>query len=149
MSEPGESRATVPPRLSVVTLGARDLPTLRRFYRDLGWAEVPGSDDTWCAFRLGGVVLALFPEADLAAEASTTAERGGFTLALNVDGRHDVDAGCDAMVAAGAMVVAAAQDRSWGGRSAYVADPEGNRWEIAWNPGVVFGPSGEVRSFGG
>ena len=149
MTGPGEPRASVPPRLSVVTLGASDLASLRRFYRDLGWAEVAGSDDSWSAFVLGGVVLALFPEADLAAESSMPAERGGFTLALNVDGRDDVDAGCAAMVAAGASVVAAPQDRSWGGRSGYVADPEGNRWEIAWTPSMVFGPAGEVRTFGG
>jgi len=38
-------------------------------------------------------------------------------------------------VAAGARVVGAPVDREWGGYSGYVADPEGNRWEIAWLPG--------------
>lgn len=35
----------VPFRLFVVTIGARDVSALRRFYRALGWSEVPGSDD--------------------------------------------------------------------------------------------------------
>jgi len=35
-------------------------------------------------------------------------------------------------VAASATPIAAATDRPWGGRSAFVADPEGNRWEITW-----------------
>ena len=44
--------------------------------------------------------------------------------------------GFAAAVAAGATPVADATDGSWGGRSAFVADPEGNRWEIAWAPGI-------------
>ena len=37
----------------------------------------------------------------------------------------------------------------WGGRSGYVADPEGNRWEIAWAPGLMFDERGAVLGFGG
>lgn len=51
----------LPSRLSVVTLGARDLSRLRRFYCGLGWAEIPSSDDDWAGFLLGGVLLALYP----------------------------------------------------------------------------------------
>jgi hypothetical protein len=42
-------------------------------------------------------------------------------------------------------VVAEPSRASWGGVSAYVADPDGFRWEIAHNPGLVVGPDGEVR----
>ena len=35
-------------------------------------------------------------------------------------------------------------DRPWGGRSAFIADPEGNRWEFCWNPAVVFDDNGGV-----
>jgi uncharacterized glyoxalase superfamily protein PhnB len=57
----------------------------------------------------------------------------------------DVFAG---FVAAGATVVAEPVDRSWGGRSGYIADPEGNRWEIAWVPSAVFDNRGAVGAFG-
>ncbi|MDH6228309.1 hypothetical protein [Streptomyces sp. MJP52] len=83
--------STVPARLTVLILGARDLPALRRFHHGPGRDETPGSDDNWCGFLLGGVLLAPHPLGDLAAEA-----------------------------------VAGPADREWGGRSAYVADPEGN-----------------------
>jgi catechol 2,3-dioxygenase-like lactoylglutathione lyase family enzyme len=33
----------LPSRLSVVTLGARDLPRLRKFYEGLGWSPLAGS----------------------------------------------------------------------------------------------------------
>jgi catechol 2,3-dioxygenase-like lactoylglutathione lyase family enzyme len=136
-------------RLTCVTLGARNLPALRRFYLGLGWKEVEGSDDGWAAFLLGGVVLALYPEDALDAEASSPGHgRGGFTLIMNVDEKVGVDSTFSDMVGAGARPLAQPQERSWGGRSAYVADLEGNRWEIAWAPGLRLGERGEVLEFG-
>jgi len=143
----------VPSRLSVVTIGARDVSALRRFYRALGWAEVPGSDDQWSAFLLGGVLLALYPLHDLAAEAAPDVPDpaggwSGVTLACNVDSQEEVDMAFAAAVAAGAAVVGEPTDRPWGGRSAYVTDPEGNRWEIAWARTAVFDQRGSLVSFG-
>ena len=60
----------MPARLTVVTLGARDLPRLRHFYTGLGWDEVEGSDDTWAAYLVGGVLLALYPAEELGREAA-------------------------------------------------------------------------------
>jgi catechol 2,3-dioxygenase-like lactoylglutathione lyase family enzyme len=144
---------TIPARLSVVTLGVRDLPAMRAFYRGLGWAEVPAADDHFSGFLLGGVLLALFPLRHLAAEAAPGAGDpaggwSGVTLACNVDAREQVDDVYAAMVAAGATPVAPPTDRDWGGRSAYVADPEGNRWEVAWAGTAVFNERGALLSFG-
>jgi uncharacterized glyoxalase superfamily protein PhnB len=36
-------------------------------------------------------------------------------------------------------------DTVWGGYHAYVADPDGFRWEIAHNPGLVVEADGTVR----
>jgi catechol 2,3-dioxygenase-like lactoylglutathione lyase family enzyme len=142
----------IPARLSVVTIGARDLPSLRRFYGRLGWPEAPGGDDNWVGFLLGGVLLALYPRDELAAEAAPDLPRaegfGGVTLACNVDSEKDVDAAFAAAVAAGATPIGEPVARQWGGRSAYIADPEGNRWEIAWASGAVFDERGALVSFG-
>ncbi|MEU9835387.1 VOC family protein [Streptosporangium sp. NPDC048047] len=142
----------MPSRLSIVTLGARDLPRLRAFYRGLGWPELPSSDDAWAAFTLGGAVLALYPLDELAAEAAPgTPPPGGWsgvTLACNVDRAEDVDTAFAAAVAAGAVPVAEPVDRPWGGRSAYIADPEGHRWEIAWAPNAAFDERGTLTAFG-
>ncbi|WP_280414191.1 VOC family protein [Nocardia carnea] len=141
----------LPARLTVVTLGARDLPALRRFYRALQWEEVPGGDDQWTGFLLGGVLLALYPDTELAAEAAAGAAVGwsGVTLACNVDSPEQVDSAFAAAVRAGAEVVAEPVDRPWGGRSGYIADPEGNRWEIAWAPGARFDARGALTGFSG
>jgi uncharacterized protein len=139
---------TVPARLSVVTLGARDIPALREFYERLGWTTTSTADD-FAAFPLGGAVLCLYDLTKLAREAGGAelpppVAFKGFTLAINVDERDHVDAAIDAARAAGAAVLAEPIDREWGGRSAYFADPEGNGWEVAWLPGAEFDERGAL-----
>jgi hypothetical protein len=93
------------------------------------------------------------PSAALAAEAAPylagpSGGWSGITLAGNVDSREEVDTAFAAAVKAGATVAAEPTDRPWGGRSAYIADPEGNRWEIAWARTAVFDERGALISFG-
>jgi len=138
MTPPG-----VPQRLSFVTLGARDVPGLRAFYAAWGWTERDGGDDGFAQFDVSGTRLALYPLDRLGSEAAPGEELppagrwNGVTLAVNVPSPDDVDAVVEAALVAGARPVAPPIDREWGGRSGYVADPEGTRWEIAWLPGLL------------
>lgn len=140
----------IPARLSLVTLGAQDLPRLRAFYETMGWLPRPGSDDAFASFLLGGVILALYPRELLRAEAAPDLASpapgvwNGITLALNVDDREQVDDVFSRAVEAGGRPVASPRDREWGGRSGYVSDPEENRWEIAWAPWTRFNEAGAV-----
>ena len=128
-------------RISFVTLGARNLAALRRFYVAWGWSELPDSTDDWAGFDAGGTRLALYPRDFLKQEAAPGAQVpaegwNGITLAINVKDRGQVEVAYQAALAAGATPVAQPQRRGWGGHSGYVADPEGNRWEIAWAPNL-------------
>lgn len=133
-------RVRVPQRLTYVTLGARDMPEMRAFYADLGWQERDGSNNEFTTFEVGGLVLALYPLDRLGAEAAPgeaapAASWNGIALGLNVETRDAVDAAVRGAISAGATVVAKPVQREWGGYSAYIADPEGNRWEFTWAPG--------------
>jgi uncharacterized glyoxalase superfamily protein PhnB len=55
----------------------------------------------------------------------------GFTMAINVESEGKVQEVFNIAVASGAIEIQEPTRRDWGGLSAYVADPEGNRWEIA------------------
>ena len=133
----------VPPRLSVLTLGARDVPGLRAFYEGL-WGPSPSPPGPeFARFELGGAVLGLYDMSALARDVGVPEPPpdpgfNGVTPAINVDGPEAVDEAIAAAAEAGARVVAEAETRDWGGRSGYFADPEGNVWEVAWVPGSGF-----------
>ncbi len=131
----------LPQRLTFVTLGARDLPNLRSFYRGIGWVENDEGSDTYSSFDCGSVKLALYPVDLLQDEAAPDCEPpgpgnwNGVTLAINFASADEVDIAYEAAISTGASPVGRPSKREWGGYSAYFADPEGNRWELAWAPG--------------
>lgn len=124
-------------RLNFITLVVADLERARRFYlQGLGWTaalDVPGEV---VMLQLGEkLVLSLWAETAAKAEIGAVT-RGGtlpFTLAHNVATPAEVDSVLELARAAGAKVHAAEQ-RDWGGYSGYFIDPEGFRWEVAFNP---------------
>ena len=132
--------SVVPESIVAVTLGARDIAAQRRFYEAWGWKAVPYSTDEYVAFTLAGTMLAFYVADKLTEEASPGSSAPpsgawkGVTLAVNVPARDDVNPTWQSAVSAGATPVSEPVDRAWGGRSGYLADPEGNRWEIAWIP---------------
>jgi uncharacterized protein len=132
------------PRLNFVTLVVADLDRARGFYLGgLGWTAALDVAGEVVMVHVGQkLVLSLWAESAAQAEIGQVM-RGGtlpFTLAHNVASPEEVDAVLKAARAAGATVYAA-QQRDWGGYSGYFADPDGFRWEVAFNPH----PIGNVR----
>lgn len=126
-------------RISFVTLAVADLETSRRFYLDgLGWTEDVYVEGDVCMIKAGEhVVLSLWQrdkfEAEVGAIASPPGSVAPFTLSHNVASDAEVDDVLATATAAGAHV-AEGEQREWGGYSGYFTDPDGVRWEIAWNP---------------
>jgi uncharacterized protein len=140
-------------RITLLTLGVTDLDVARRFYLDgLGWQPLLDAAEAVFLQVGPGLVLSLYGRTDLAREAGTAAgpvEPPPFSLAHNVDSPEAVARVVEDLRAAGGTVVAEPVRASWGGVTAYVADPDGFRWEIAWNPGLVVQADGSVRMGGG
>ena len=131
---------SVPARTSLVTLGVADVEVAAAFYERLGWtrsaASVPG---VVAFFPTNGVVVGLWGAAELAEEvgqpgAPTPAHRA-VAIAMNVEDDAEVNRILAEAVEAGATLVRPATRADWGGYSGYFADPDGNAWEVAVNPG--------------
>ena len=57
----------------MITLGTRNIPLLRDFYRQLGWPLI-SDDENFVVFELRGAVLALFAIDTMAADGCAPVE---------------------------------------------------------------------------
>ena len=134
------------PRISMITLGVRDMETAVNFYEQgLGFPRKESSPDV-AFFTLNGTWLGLYGRAALAEDAQVSAEEQGFSgvaLAHNVASEAEVDTVMAQAVAAGAKLVKKPQKVFWGGYSGYFQDPDGHLWEVAHNPFTWIGPADE------
>ncbi|HKG37307.1 MAG TPA: VOC family protein [Solirubrobacterales bacterium] len=133
-------------RLSLITLGVRDLGRAREFYEALGWTTRAEPGDDVVFFQAGGMIVALWGRDELAEDSGVedAGGWGGVTLAYNTRSPQEVDAVIDEARAAGARVVREPGETFWGGYSSGFVDPEGHPWEIAYNPRWTVGEDGSV-----
>lgn len=131
------------PRISMITLGVKDLVKSAHFYQQgLGLPSMESPPEV-AFFTLNGTWLALFCRESLAEDAGVSALGSGFSgfsLAHNVASEAEVDAVIQQAVSAGATLVKPGQKVFWGGYSGYFADPDGYLWEVAHNPHFWVGP---------
>jgi len=127
-------------RVSLITLGVRDVSRARAFYEALGWHLDGGVDDDSdhvAFFQTPGLILALWDRGKLAEDSGVDdgGGWGGVTLAYNVRAPEEVDAVLDQARVAGATIARAGAPTFWGGYSGVFIDPDGHPWEVAHNPG--------------
>ncbi len=125
-------------RISVITLGVRDLSVSRSFYEGIGWHDAQQPDGEICFFQAGSMVVGLW-----------TALGGhgapGIELAYNVRSPQQVESTLIEAENAGATIIRPAAIAQWGGTSGAFTDPDGYVWEVAHNPGWLLDDDGSVR----
>ena len=101
-------------RVSLITLGVRDLKKARAFYDALGWkAASEEHADSMVPYNLNGMAIGLFGWDDLAADANIDAQGSGFrgiALAYNVRSKEEVEIVLQEAKRAGGKIVKPAQD---------------------------------------
>ncbi|MCH2163380.1 MAG: VOC family protein [Marinovum sp.] len=123
-------------RISLITLGCRDVALCAGFYEALRWKRVETQDGV-VAFDLIGQTLGLYPLDKLAEDIGLPMEalgHGAMTIGHNLRDRPAVDDLMARAEAAGARILKPAAEVFWGGYHGYFCDPEGHIWEIAHNP---------------
>lgn len=138
----------VPPVISLVTLGVRDVVASTRFYEQLGFPKSSSSvEGDVSFFHTAGGLLAVWGEQDLQqdARAGELVQPGtfrGVALAVNVASEQAVDTVLAAAEQAGARIVKPAEATGWGGYQGYFTDPDEHHWEVAYNPFWPIGTNG-------
>jgi uncharacterized protein len=123
-------------KISVLSIGVKDLEDSRRFYEGLGFVARPESSERAVFFQLEGAWLSLFPRERLAQLARVPGEGSGFpgfVFSHNVASAPEVDEVLDLAVKAGGSLAVPPEDGAFG-RIGYFADPDGFLWEVAYTP---------------
>ena len=142
--------STPQPRLTVVTLGVRDVRTSTQFYEALGFErKVRATGDEISFIAAGGIVLALWSWDKLAADACLAEgppPQGfrGATLAWNCAAPAEVDTAFAKAMAAGAKLLRQPESTDYGGYRGYFSDPDGHVWEVVQAPGFDFTADGRL-----
>jgi catechol 2,3-dioxygenase-like lactoylglutathione lyase family enzyme len=125
-------------RLTFMTLGVKDLNSSIDFYENkFGWKRSELSNKELIIYQLNGINLALFSKIELAKDATVDSVGNGFkgfTFSYNVSSEKEVDDLIKGLRDKGVKIVKEPQKVFWGGYSSYIADPDENLWEIAYNP---------------
>ncbi|HAG14649.1 MAG TPA: glyoxalase [Ruminococcus sp.] len=123
-------------RLEGFGLFVNDMGAMIRFYRDVLGFEIKEAEDTSNVYLVkDGVLFLLYGRKDF--EHMTSRKyayikglNGHSEIALYVDTFDEVDAAFRDVVSKGAVPVLEPITESWGQRTCYIADPEGNLIEI-------------------
>lgn len=133
-------------RISIVTLGVRDLARSLRFYEDLGWGGQEVEETVF--FQAGGMAVVLWSRDKLAADSGIGNDDGssfgGVALAHNVRSREEVNEVVHRAASAGANVTREPSDTFYGGYAGCFRDPDGHVWEVAFNPGFPLDEHGNL-----
>jgi lactoylglutathione lyase len=125
----------MPPRIDLITIVTDDVPRLAAFYRDVLGFPVAVDMDSYVEFASEGVRFSITTRTvmyEATGHDSFTRPASGqhFELAFPVDTPEAVDSAYEQLVAGGATAVKGPADMSWGQRTAFFADPDGNIHEI-------------------
>jgi uncharacterized protein len=131
-------------RITVITLGVRDLERSLRFYRDglgLPTQGIVGTEFEHGAVAFfdlqAGLRLAIWPRESISHDSGLPVSPPSpteFTIGHNVASREDVDEVMAQAGNAGGKIVQPAHPTFWGGYAGYFQDPDGHLWEVVWNP---------------
>ena len=135
-------------RLTIIGLGVKNLKVSSEFYEEkFGWKKTESSNESIVFFQLNGMLLSLYPIDKLAEDAGVSIEGEGFkafSLAYNTRTKEEVDTLIETLEAKGVKIVKQPEKVFWGGYSSYIADPDDNLWEIAFNPYLKLDEKGNV-----
>lgn len=122
--------------VTAITLAVKDLAVIKVFYTGkFGW-QILAENEKVVMLKLDNLVLTLCNEL-LFAEYTNISNNSGnkpFYLTINLVSKAAVDERITQLEQEGVKIAKLPGETFWGGYSGFIADPEGNCWEMCYNP---------------
>lgn len=122
--------------VTAITLAVKDLVAIKAFYTGkFGW-QILAENEKVVMLKLDNLVLTLCNELLFKeyTNISNSAESKSFYLTINLASKVEVDDRPTQLEEEGVQIVKLPAETFWGGYSGFIGDPEGNCWEICYNP---------------
>lgn len=123
-------------RITIITIAVSDIKKSKRFYQDiLGLTLSKHSVGDFIMFETGSTRLSLFPRDKFSKESGKAMSfSSGFALSHNVKTKEKVNDILGEVKKLGVIVTKEPAEEEWGGYSGYFEGPDGELWQIAYNP---------------
>lgn len=122
--------------IAAVTIAVKDLDIIKAFYnKKFGW-KILAENEKLVMLKLDNLVLTLCSEL-LFAEYTNISNNDGtkrFYLTINLPSKAEVDDKMAQLEQADVQIKKKPAETFWGGYAGFIADPEGNSWELCYNP---------------
>lgn len=142
-----QKNKTMEQRLSILTIGVKDLAAMRAFYEQkFGWTPEAVNKDI-VFYKINGSLISFFPARALAEDAKvpyTENVSRHYALAYIVNSEKEVDELFAQLESKGVTIVKRPQKNFFGAYTGYVQDVEGNLWDIGTNPLIPLDGQGNV-----
>jgi len=122
--------------VAAVTLAVKDLNTIKEFYTEkFGW-QIIAENEKIVMLKLDNLVLTLCDELLFKEYTNIHNNTGSKAVyfTINLASKAKVDEQIAKLNKADVQILKCPSDTFWGGYAGFVADPEGNCWEICFNP---------------
>ncbi|MFC0513917.1 VOC family protein [Mucilaginibacter angelicae] len=122
--------------VTAITLAVKDLAAIKAFYTGkFGWQTLAENEKV-VMLKLDNLVLTLCNELLFAQYTNISNNAGSkpFYLTINLASKAKVDERITQLKQEGVQIMKMPAETFWGGYSGFIADPEGNCWEMCYNP---------------
>ncbi|MDA1120446.1 MAG: VOC family protein [Bacteroidetes bacterium] len=124
-------------RLTMLSIGVKDLDIATDFYETkFEWRKHKSSNKNAVFFKLNGFMLSLYQIDELSEDATVDLKSSRYNsvvLVYNAESKKEVDELTATLRDRRVTIIKEPEKASRGRYSSYVADPEGNLWEIVYN----------------
>ncbi|WP_121809678.1 VOC family protein [Mucilaginibacter kameinonensis] len=122
--------------VAAVTLAVKDLDEIKEFYTEkFGW-QIIAENEKVVMLKLDNLILTLCDEPLFKEYTNIHNNTGSKAVyfTINLASKAKVDEQIAKLNKVGVEIIKQPSETFWGGYAAFVADPEGNCWEICFNP---------------